>query len=101
MLCYEKNRTTLTVTLSGELDQREAADIRAQLDALLEDGQIRRLIFDLSLLRFMDSSGIGLIIGRYKRLRPRNGSVAVRGASERMCRIMDMAGLFQLVERLA
>ena len=101
MLCFEKNRNTLTVTLSGELDQREAADIRAEVDELLEDRQIRRLIFDLSGLRFMDSSGIGLIIGRYKRMRRRNGSVAVRGVSPRMGRILDMAGLFQLVERLA
>lgn len=101
MLSYEKNRNTLIVHLSGELDQREAAGIRRELDALLDDGQIRRLIFDLSRLRFMDSSGIGLIIGRYKRLRRRNGSVAVTGLDERMNLIFDMAGLYQLVERLA
>ena len=101
MLCYEKNRNTLIVSLSGELDQREAAMMRDELDGLLEDGQIRRLVFDLSRLRFMDSSGIGLIIGRYKRMRRRNGSVAVTGLSDRMDRIFDMAGLFQLVERLA
>ena len=101
MLSCEKNRNTLIARLSGELDQREAAEIRKELDSILEDGQIRRLIFDLSQLRFMDSSGIGLIIGRYKRLKRRNGIVAVTGLDERMNRILDMAGLFQLVDRLA
>ena len=101
MLSYEKNRNTLIVRLSGELDQREAAEARRTLDELLEDPGIRRLVFDLSLLQFMDSSGIGLIIGRYKRIRRRNGSVAVTGLDERMNRIFDMAGLYQLVERLA
>ncbi len=101
MLSYEKNRNTLIVRLAGELDQREAAGIRDEVDALLEDAQIRRLVFDLSRLRFMDSSGIGLIIGRYKRLRRRHGSVAVTGVDDRMNRIFDMAGLYQLVERLA
>ena len=101
MLSCEKNRNTLIARLSGELDQREAAEIRKELDSILEDAQIRRLIFDLSQLRFMDSSGIGLIIGRYKRLKRRNGIVAVTGLDERMNRILDMAGLFQLVDRLA
>ena len=101
MMSCEKNRNTLTVHLAGELDQREAAAIRRELDELLEDGQIRRLVFDLSRLRFMDSSGIGLIIGRYKRLRCRNGSVAVTGVDDRMNRIFDMAGLYQLIERQA
>lgn len=101
MLSYEKNRNTLIVRLSGELDQREAAEVRRTLDELLEDSGIRRLVFDLSMLRFMDSSGIGLIIGRYKRIRRRNGSVAVTGLDDRMNRIFDMAGLYQLVERLA
>ena len=101
MLSYEKNWNTLIVRLSGELDQREAAEVRRTLDELLEDSGIRRLVFDLSMLRFMDSSGIGLIIGRYKRIRRRNGSVAVTGLDDRMNRIFDMAGLYQLVERLA
>lgn len=101
MLLYEKKRNALTVYLSGELDHRTAGEIRAQLDTLIEDSQARRLIFDLTDLAFMDSSGIGLIIGRYKRLRRRGGSVAVMGVDAHIDRIFEMAGLYQIVERLA
>ena len=101
MFSYELKRGTLTVYLSGELDQRMAAPIRSEIDALLDDAHIRRLVFDLRDLEFMDSSGIGLIIGRYKRMLRRGGSVAVTELYERIDKIFRMSGLYQLVERLA
>lgn len=101
MLDFEKKRDALIVRLSGELDHSAAARVREELDALIDDTGARRLIFDLKELTFMDSSGIGLIIGRYKRMRRRRGSVAVFGADARIDKIFKMAGLYQLVERLA
>ena len=101
MLDYERQRQTLTVRLADELDHRAAAQLRGELDALLQDGSIRRLVLDLQKLSFMDSSGIGLIIGRYKLMARRGGSVAVVNADRRMDRIFEMAGLYELVERMA
>ena len=101
MLAYEKKRNALIVRLSGELDHDAAARIRRELDALVADTGAKRLIFDLNGLEFMDSSGIGLIIGRYKLMARRGGSVAVFGSDARIDRIFEMAGLYQLVERLA
>ena len=75
--------------------------MRAELDELILDPGVRRLVFDLNGLEFMDSSGIGLIIGRYKLMARRGGSVAVRGPGRRVDRIFQMSGLYQLVERLA
>ena len=101
MLLYEKKRNALTVRLSGELDHSAAARLRAELDALIAETGARRLVLDLNGLTFMDSSGIGLIIGRYKRMAQRGGSVAVVAANRRIDRIFEMAGLYQLVERRA
>ena len=101
MLCYEKKKNALIVRLSGELDHSAATAIRRELDALIAQTGVIRLILDLNGLEFMDSSGIGLIIGRYKLMHRRGGSVAVCGANARMDRIFRMAGLYQLVERLA
>ena len=101
MLLYEKKKNTLTVKLRGELDHSVAAGVRAELDELILDPGVRRLVFDLNGLEFMDSSGIGLIIGRYKLMARRGGSVAVRGLGRRVDRIFQMSGLYQLVERLA
>ena len=101
MFSYELRRNTLTVYLTGELDHRMAETLRAELDELLEDTRIRRLVFDLRDLEFMDSSGIGLVIGRYKRMLRRGGSVAVTEPGARVDQIFQMSGIYQLVERLA
>jgi len=101
MLLYDKNRTTLTVRLTGELDHSAAARIRSELDGLIAGSNVRKLVFDLSDLEFMDSSGIGLIIGRYKLMVKRAGTVAVTCPCTRIDRIFEMSGLYQLVERLA
>ena len=101
MLDYERRRQTLTVRLEAELDHNAAARMRVELDELLKDAGVRRLVLDLEKLSFMDSSGIGFIIGRYKLMARRGGSVAVKNADKRMDRIFRMAGLYELVERLA
>ena len=101
MLLYEKKKNTLTVRLTGELDHSVAAGIRAELDELMLDPRIRRLVFDLNELDFMDSSGIGLIIGRYKLMNRRGGKVVVACREGTVDRIFQMAGLYQLVERQA
>ena len=101
MLCYETRKNALIVRLTGELDHGAAEEMRGELDGLIARTGTKRLILDLSGLEFMDSSGIGLIIGRYKRLRRRGGTVAVTGVNGRMDRLFKMAGLYQVVERLA
>jgi stage II sporulation protein AA (anti-sigma F factor antagonist) len=101
MFLYEKKKNTLTVRLTGELDHSVAASIRAEVDELILDPRVRRLVFDLNELEFMDSSGIGLIIGRYKLMSRRGGSVAVSCRSGKVDRIFEMAGLYQLIEKLA
>ena len=101
MLDYEKRNGTLRVRLDGELDHRRTVEIRAELDSLLADPGVRRLVFDLSGLEFMDSSGIGMMIGRYKLMRRRGGSVAVMPGGARMDRIMRLSGLYEIIEKLA
>ena len=98
----EKNRRgrELRVVLSGELDHHNAAIIREEIDREL-DGSVKLLTLDMSGITFMDSSGIGLIIGRYKLLERRGGSVAVINADARVDRIFEMSGLYQIVDRMA
>lgn len=101
MLTHEKRRGTVIVKLSGDLDHNSAQAIRAELDELIRDPDVRRLIFDMSELGFMDSSGVGVIIGRYKLLARRGGSVAVRAGNRHVERIFELSGLYQIVEKLA
>ena len=101
MFSYWREHSSLIVRIETELDQRAAAQIRGELDGLLRDPMIRHLVLDLSGITFMDSSGIGLIIGRYKLLAKRGGSVSVKNADARVNRIFEMSGLYRIVDRMA
>lgn len=101
MLIHEKQRGTVVVRLTGELDHKCASMLRGELDELISDPKVKKLVFDLSELDFMDSSGIGMIIGRYKVMARRGGCVEVKGASRRVDRIFEMAGLYQIVKKMA
>ncbi len=86
----------LTVWLSGELDHHAARTMREQVDAAIERSSAKALRLDFSGVTFMDSSGIGLIMGRYRLMLSRGGSLTVVGASERLLRVMKLAGLNKL-----
>ncbi|MGI6005785.1 MAG: STAS domain-containing protein [Christensenellales bacterium] len=90
----------LTVALRGELDHHCAATVRDKLDALIMDPQIKVLTLDLKHLTFMDSSGIGVIIGRYKHLKGRGGRMQVKNVNAQIDRIMTLAGLYRIVKRV-
>lgn len=101
MLKYEKKDRTLLVRIERDLDHGACLRIKGQLDDVLIDQAIRRLVFDFRDVEFMDSSGVGFIIGRYKLMARRGGSVAVINADARVNRIFEMSGLYQIVERMA
>lgn len=97
---YERRRDTVTVRLKGELDHCSAQGIRRELDAILADPSIRRLILDMENMSFMDSSGIGVILGRYRVLQGRNGTVAVRNMNRSVAKIFHLSGMGQIIETL-
>ena len=69
----------LCVALSGEIDHCAAEGLRQELERLLEDRSISVLTLDFSQVSFMDSSGVGMIIGRYKTMAARGGRVTACG----------------------
>ena len=96
----QKRRGMLIVYPQGELDHHSAQDMREELDALLSDEQIRTLIFDMRDLTFTDSSGIGVLIGRYKILSRRGGCVQVRNMSEQVDKLFTLSGLHRIIEKI-
>lgn len=100
MVTHEKKRGEVVVRLRGELDHAAAQQIRPQVDKLLEDPGVKRLVFDMEGLNFMDSSGIGVILGRYRIMNRRGGQVYVKSVGGQIDRIFQMAGLYQLVNKL-
>ena len=86
----------LTAALIGELDHHAAADLRGRIDGAVLSCRPRRLNIDLTRLTFMDSSGIGLIMGRYRLMASLEGEVRIQGANPRMERMIRLAGLDKL-----
>ena len=95
----EEKEGVLVAWLAGELDHHAAADVRETLDKALNRKPARRVVLDMSRLTFMDSSGIGVVLGLYKKLKETVGSMAVRGLSDKMDRILKLAGIYSVVER--
>lgn len=86
----------LTACVSGDIDHHTAAALREEIDDCVHTCRPRRLTIDLSRVSFMDSSGIGLIMGRYRLMSEYGGKVAVTGASPINLRMIKLAGLGRL-----
>ncbi len=99
MLTHEMRRGTLVLHLSGDLDHHCAGPLRGQIDRLLDSTRAHRVVLDLSGLGFMDSSGIGLILGRYRLLEQRGARLLLRPGGERVDRMLKLAGLYELMDR--
>jgi len=82
-----------------EIDHHSAERMRGQIDAAFDNSSCRHIIFDFAGVNFMDSSGIGMIIGRYKNAEKRGGKLALAGMNDEMARIFQISGLAKIITR--
>ena len=83
----------VTAYLSGELDHHAAAGIREEIDERASGLRPSLLVLDFGDVTFMDSSGIGLVMGRYRLMRSLGAELGVTGLSPRLRQMMKLAGL--------
>ncbi len=95
----ESEGQNLVFRLVGELDEHSAAFVRKKLDEKICQGNFGNAVLDLSRLSFMDSTGIGVVIGRYKLLRKENKRLFVRNPSPTVDKIFRMSGLYEIISR--
>ena len=92
---------TLYILLSGELDEYTAQSVRKTLDTLFETQKgFIQVVIDLSELGFMDSTGVGVLIGRYKKLRENNKPIFITNPSRNVERIFKMSGLYEIMPKI-
>lgn len=96
---YSTLNGCLVVHLAGEIDEYAATRLRPELDKLFLEQEMRKVLFDLSGVTFMDSTGIGLMIGRYKQLKSRGIPVFILNPSETADRIFNMARLYEIMPK--
>ena len=88
---------TVVVSLSGEIDHHNAAALRGGIDRLIYEQRPSKMVLDLEKIDFMDSSGLGLIMGRYSLLREFGGELAVRNPNEGVLKICKLAGMERMI----
>ena len=93
----EKTGRTLVVRVAGELDLDTAREFRARIDADLDRFGSRDLVLDFGLVSFVDSSGLGAILGRYRRVTEKGGTVVLCRPVDHVRRLLDQAGVSRVI----
>ncbi len=95
---FETKHDVLCIRLSGELDHHTADELREKVTVIIERDEIRHIVLNLEELTFMDSSGLGVILGRYKQIKQVHGEMVVCAISPAIKRLFDMSGLFKIIK---
>lgn len=96
-LRFTKRNQTLIAHISGEIDHHTSGGLRLKVDRALEQINGKNIIFCFREVTFMDSSGIGVMIGRYKQIQSLGGRVAIACASPKIADIIALSGLGRLL----
>lgn len=90
-------RQTLLLRLNGEIDMNTADSLRQAIDNEIERRGVRSVILNLQDVEFIDSSGLGVILGRYKKLLPLGGKLKITNVPPHIFKIMELSGLPKII----
>ena len=93
----QRKENTLVVYIPVEVDHYFADAVREEIDYRLQTEEIDCLEFDFQDTEFMDSSGIGLLMGRYKLMKALGGSISISHAGERIQKILMLSGIHKII----
>lgn len=93
---YYVKKHTLIVKLNGEMDQYTADDLRFKLIEYIKRCNIKNIIFNMAKLQFMDSTGIGIIIGRYNDIKNKDGKIVLCEMNPTIKKIVLLSGLSKI-----
>ncbi len=88
------------ISIVGELDDGTAPEIRQKLDEIIDKSKTKKVVFDLSKLDFMDSTGIGVLLGRYKKLLNKQISAFITKPNTTVDKILSLSGIYKLMPKI-
>lgn len=97
-ITFTITKEILIVSLKGELDHHTAKEVKSLIEEVIKNRSIKNLVLDFTNLTFMDSSGIGVVIGRYKLIRSIGGHIAIAGATRNVSKLLTMSGINKIIE---
>lgn len=92
-----RRKEKLIVRLKGELDHHTAQLFRDAVEKELVKDKVQDLILNMENVTFMDSSGIGVILGRYKQVKTKGGKTVICGAGSHIQKILQMGGILKII----
>ena len=92
------NKNLMVELLATELDHHIANEVREEIDYVLKEKQVKNVVFNFKNIRFMDSSGIGVVIGRYKQVSSEGGKVGEININDIVKKIFDLSGMNKIIE---
>lgn len=95
---FKKIDDNLVVYPIGEIDHHTAVELRTSIDKHYENSYAKNIIIDFKDIGFMDSSGIGMIIGRYKNTSKKGGTVVVANVNDSLSKIFTLSGLGKIIK---
>ena len=97
-LKFNKINDKLVVALVGELDHHSAEEVRVKIDDRIDRDNIKKVILNFRNVTFMDSSGIGVVIGRYRKLKNKAGHISVVEINKRVDKVFALSGLYKIIK---
>ena len=94
---YEKDNKNLLLEITEEIDHHKVEELRREADYEIERYMPRKVIFDFNKVTFMDSSGIGMVLGRYKLMKMLGGSVEMKNVAKPLKKIFEMSGVTKII----
>ena len=88
------------VELNGEFDESVARGVRYTLDTLIDNFNFKRLIIEMTNVSFLDSTGIGVVLGRFKKLRQMGRTLCVKNVNKQVDKVFSTCGLYEVVSKL-
>jgi stage II sporulation protein AA (anti-sigma F factor antagonist) len=98
LFTYTVSDGVLEVKLMGEIDHHSAINVRSDIDELIFDLRPQKMVLDLSEISFMDSSGLGLIMGRYGLIKDLGGTLSLRAPTVAVMKILSLAGMERVIK---
>ncbi|WP_297637872.1 anti-sigma F factor antagonist [uncultured Clostridium sp.] len=97
-LKFNNYNDILEIALVGELDHHNAKEARVKMDDRIEISRTKKVILNFNSVTFMDSSGIGVIVGRQKKVKKNGGELYIAGANKSIGKVFELAGLFKIIK---
>ena len=95
---YKIDDDVLEIKLIGEIDHHSAVSVRSDIDGLIFESRPKKVVLDLSEISFMDSSGLGLIMGRYALIKDLGGTLSLRAPTVAVMKILSLAGMERMIK---